>query len=98
MGEELQEEMEGMEREREVCLRRNKALSMRERHLVEQDPTNILGVTFDFKLNFGQRIEILAHKGTHKLNALRRILHLLPPEGALQPYKSQVHSALEYSP
>lgn len=76
---------------------RNKALFMQERLLQEQDSINILGVTFDFKLNFGQHIESLARKATQKLNALRRILHLLSPEGALQLYKSQVRSALEYS-
>lgn len=53
---------------------RNKAF-MQER-LLQDHSINILGVTFDFKLNFGQHIANLAHKATQKLNLQRGISFL----------------------
>ena len=77
--------------------RGNKTLYMNKHKLLENDIIEILGVSFDSTLSFKTHIENLARQASKKVAALRRILQLLTPDGALQLYKSQIRSKLEYA-
>ena len=72
-------------------------LKMEGQALQESKQICILGVTFDSTLNFRPHINNIAKQASQKLGAMRRILHLLTAESALQLYKSQVRSVMEYA-
>ena len=62
-----------------------------------QNEIEILGVTYDSKLQYKTHIENVARKASAKLTSMRRMSWLLNKKGKEVLYKAQVRSAMEYS-
>ena len=63
-----------------------------------QDSISILGVEVDSRLLFDKHLEKVAKNASLKVTLLRRIKHLLSPDGLLTLYKAQVRPVMEYAP
>ena len=63
-----------------------------------QDSVDILGVEVDSQLRFDRHLENVARKASQKVSLLRRLNHLLTPDGLLTLYKAQVGQIMEYAP
>ena len=63
-----------------------------------QDSVDILGVELDSQLRFDRHIENVTRKASQKVTLLRRLNHLLIPDGLLTLYKAQVRPIMEYAP
>nr|XP_027215839.1 uncharacterized protein LOC113808599 [Penaeus vannamei] len=62
-----------------------------------EDFISILGVDIDNELRFNRHVSRICKTASLKVTALRRITHLLSPQGILMLYKSQIRPHLEYA-
>ncbi|XP_042856530.1 uncharacterized protein LOC122243115 [Penaeus japonicus] len=72
-------------------------ISMNNVALLLEDSISILGVDIDNSLRFDKHISRICRTASLKVTSLRRILHLLDPQGILTLYKSQIRPHLEYA-
>ena len=63
-----------------------------------QESVDILGVEVDSRLRFDGHLKKVASKASKKVTLLRRLSHLLSPDGLLTLYKAQVRPIMEYAP
>jgi len=62
-----------------------------------EDFISVLGVDIDSGLRFNRHVSRICKTASLKVTALRRISHLLNPQGILTLYKSQIRPHLEYA-
>ncbi|XP_063601125.1 uncharacterized protein LOC134777219 [Penaeus indicus] len=62
-----------------------------------EDLISVLGIDIDSGLRFNRHVSRICKTASLKVTALRRISHLLNPQGILTLYKSQIRPHLEYA-
>ncbi|XP_063603574.1 uncharacterized protein LOC134779374 [Penaeus indicus] len=62
-----------------------------------EDLISVLGIDIDSGLRFNRHVSRIRKTASLKVTALRRISHLLNPQGILTLYKSQIRPHLEYA-
>ncbi|XP_042870705.1 uncharacterized protein LOC122252338 [Penaeus japonicus] len=72
-------------------------ISMNSIALPLEDSISIVGLDIDNSLRFNKHISRICRTASLKVTSLRRILHLLDPQGILTLYKSQIRPHLEYA-
>ena len=72
-------------------------LKFQDQNLTPQEEVDILGITYDKRMEFKTHLHSIARKASQKLTSFRRISWLLDSRGREILYKSQIRSAMEYS-